>query len=69
MCRNLRRGRVWEGVSPSDGGDFFFGFEGIKTSFLVGKRLKITSTLAPNVHNYCTIRGTVFSCWGIKTRF
>ena len=44
---------------PSDGWDFF-GFGGLKPGFGCVIRLKLNSTLAPNVYKNCSIRGTVY---------
>ena len=65
VFRKLRRGRVW--VSPSHG-ETFLDLGVSKLGFWWVIRLKITSTLAPNVHNDCSIRGTVFRkcCIGLQ---
>ena len=52
VYRKQRRGRVCE--------DFLDGFWGIKTGFWWVIRLKLTSTLAPNVYNDCSIRGPFY---------
>ena len=55
LYRRSRSGRVW-GVDC-------FGFRGTKTRFLLWVvEFKLTSTLAPNVYNDCSIRGDLFSC-------
>ena len=55
-----------EGVGggiPTVGTFLDFGVLKPQTRFLVGYiRLKITSTLAPNVPNDCSIKGECFSC-------
>ena len=58
---NVER-REGEGVGGVSGWGLFLDFGVLKPGFWWVIRLKITSTLAPNVHNDCSIKGDCFSC-------